>query len=628
MELLSPWALAWLGLLAPLVLLYVLKRRREKKVVASTMLWEAAMRDLRAERPWQRLRPHLSLLLQALALIAGAIAVARPAGAGQLPAGARVAVVIDASASMATRDAEGRTRLDRARAEALAIARDLPPDAEMRVIGAAREPDVLTPPTRDRVQLERALDAITVRGGHVDLEAAASIAAERVRGAPSARVVLFTDAAFDGEVALDRELAVEVWRVGEPAGNTAIVALDVSASPTDERPDRAEVFVRIARFGEPTEVRVSASTEDGTVLGTRRVRVGPDRPEAVVLAVDLPPDAAGRGAIVGASIDSEDDALALDDVAVAPSPAARRLPVFLVGEAPASVRRVLASDRVVELFATDLDALARRRAEDASAPELDGLFVYAGTTPSEPPAGDSVVVAPQGDTVFGVALGPAAAHPGIVSWEDADARLRFVRFNDVHLGAIRPVRGAAARALLTTDAGTAIAALERADGETTILAFDPDAGDFASRADYVVYFRNLLERARARRAAGGIAASALGEPLRIPAPDGAEVRVTTPEGHVRVARARGSIAIVSVPAEPGVYRARIGERERYALRSLLDPAESDPTPRATFTRAGGGRAEVTLEPVAHRESWPWLAIALLVVLAIEALWATRKGAAA
>jgi hypothetical protein len=103
MSLLEPLSLAWLGLLVPLVLLYVLKRRREERVIGSTLLWSLAQRDLRAERPWQRLIPHLSLLLQILALIAGAFALSRPAGAGHLPSGARVVVVIDTSASMAAR---------------------------------------------------------------------------------------------------------------------------------------------------------------------------------------------------------------------------------------------------------------------------------------------------------------------------------------------------------------------------------------------------------------------------------------------------------------------------------------------------------------------------------------------
>jgi hypothetical protein len=72
MSLLSPLSLAWLGLLAPLIGLYILRRRREARVVGSTLLWDRAVRDMRAERPWQRLIPYLSLILQALAILLAA----------------------------------------------------------------------------------------------------------------------------------------------------------------------------------------------------------------------------------------------------------------------------------------------------------------------------------------------------------------------------------------------------------------------------------------------------------------------------------------------------------------------------------------------------------------------------
>ncbi|MFN7701338.1 MAG: hypothetical protein ACK5U8_25830, partial [Deltaproteobacteria bacterium] len=69
-----------------------------------------------------------------------------------------------------------------------------------------------------------------------------------------------------------------------------------------------------------------------------------------------------------------------------------------------------------------------------------------------------------------------------------------------------------------------------------------------------------------------------------------------------------------------------GRRHLFALRNLLSPAESDPRARARFvTRAGG--AEVAVQDAAEpREAWAWLAGMLLVVLTLEALWATRKGA--
>lgn len=627
MGLLSPWSLAWLGLLVPLVLLYVLKRRRERKIVGSTLLWEAALRDLRAERPWQRLRPHLSLLLQALVLIAGATALSRPSGAGQVPSGARIAVIVDFSSSMAAVDSNG-SRIERARAIARSLARDLPEGGAMMIVAAAAEPEVLSAPTSDRMRLESALDRLRVRGPGADLEAAVALAAERLRDAPfGSRIVVMTDAAFAGNVPLAASVPVEVSRVGEPTLNYAIVALDVRPSPALDAPDRAELFARIARYGEGEgEVRLSASIEGGPLLVTRRVLLRDGEPEGVVVVVDLPPDASARGSLLRVRLEPLEggpDAFPFDDVAVAPSPAARRLPVFLVGAAPASVQRVLQADREVELYATDLAALARR---DVDAPTLDGLFVYAGATPERAPPGDSLVTNPSGDEVFGVSLGESVEGPGVVSWDESDSRMRFVRFTDVHLGAIRPILGGSAQPLLVTDAGIAIAGLVRPDGETTLVSFDPEYGDWARRSDFVVFFRNLLERARERRAAGGIPPGDLGAPLRVAVPAGERVIVTTPSGGTVRATSRGGVAVIDVPAEPGVFRAQIGARELYAIRNLYDAEESDLRPRATFTRSDGHDAVATVEPVEHLEAWPWIVALLLVLLVVEVLYGTRQGA--
>lgn len=631
MSFLSPAQLAWLGLLVPLIALYVLKRRRQQREVGSTLLWEAVLRDLRAERPWRRLVPHVSLLLQILAIVAGAIALARPVGAGRMPSGARLAVVIDTSVSMAAAHGDG-TRLDEARRVAAGMARSLPPGGEMMIVEAAGEPTVVAPSTRDATALERALDALAPRGRGASLEAAVALAVERLRDAPGgSRVVLLTDAAVDGAIALDRRtVPVEVRRVGGAAPNTAIVAVDARPRPEESAPDRAEVFVRLARFGDADdEVYVNASVEGRGVVASRRIRVGAGETTSVVMTADLPPDASGRAPVVRVELTRPDglggaDALALDDVAVVPSPGARRLPVFLVGNAPVPVERVLRSDPDVELFATSLSALARR---EPDAPPLDGLFVYAGETPDTAPPGDSVVVAPSGDRVFEVELGEPAEAPRIVTWDEEDPRLRFVHLGDVHLGSARPIRGAAARPLVTTDAGPVVATLARPDGETTLVAFDPSQSDWHRKSSFVVFFRNLLERARTHRAEGGIAPGGLGEPLRVPAPEGEHVTVETPSGDRLEAASRGGVAIVPVPVEPGVYRVRAGRRELYALRNLLDPSESDLTPRARFTRGGSETETQVAEPSDHREAWPWLAGLLLFVLAGEALWATRKGAA-
>jgi len=44
-----------LGLLVPLIVLYILKIRRQRLTVASTWLWQQAARDLLAKSPFRRL---------------------------------------------------------------------------------------------------------------------------------------------------------------------------------------------------------------------------------------------------------------------------------------------------------------------------------------------------------------------------------------------------------------------------------------------------------------------------------------------------------------------------------------------------------------------------------------------
>ncbi|MEM9069724.1 MAG: VWA domain-containing protein [Myxococcota bacterium] len=635
MTLLSPWSLAWLGLLVPLVVLYILKRRRETKVIGSTILWEQALRDLRAEKPWKRLIPQVSLLLQALAIIAGAIALARPAGIGGVPRGALVAVVIDSSASMAA-TYEGASRLSQAQEVATAVAESLPPGGRMMLIEAAREPSVLLPPTADRGSLQQAIDGLKVRGGSAALEAAVALAAERLRDAPEgSRVLLLTDAAEDGDVALDARVPVELRRVGgpddAPVDNTAIVDADVRARP-EEGADRADVFVRLERVGaEPVDVFVTASIEGREgVVASRRVTVEGDGTESVVMSANLPPDPNGNAAVVRVAISRAaggagmDDDLSLDDLAVVPSPGSRRLPVFLVGTAPTSVERVLRSDARVELFATTLARIEEREDEGP----LDGLFIYTGDLPERPPPGDSVVIAPIADEVFEVRAGEEVASPRIVTWDEGDARLRFVNLSEVHFAAIRPLQGGAGRALVETDGGVALSSIQRPDGETTVLSFNPDRSDWPRQTSFVVFFRNLLERARNRRAAGGVAPGSLGEALRIAAADGEEVVVTTPSGDRTSAYSRGGVAVVPVVAEPGVYQVVAEGRPRHALRSLLDRSESNIRPRARFLEGGAATEGQLAEVEEHAESWPWIAGLLLLVLGLETWWATRRRATA
>src|SRR5512145_1787809 len=156
MSFLAPFALAFFALSVPLVLLYFLKVRRRERMVSSLLLWHTSLRDREASTFFQRLHRDPLLILQLLALLALALALARPVATVMGEGSRKVVVVLDTSASMKARDVSP-SRFDVARSEAGGLVRRLGEGAEVMVIEAGVQPTVTAALSRDR---DRALSAI------------------------------------------------------------------------------------------------------------------------------------------------------------------------------------------------------------------------------------------------------------------------------------------------------------------------------------------------------------------------------------------------------------------------------------------------------------------------------------
>ena len=68
MNLLAPAALALGALAIPLIVLYMLRSRRQRLEVSSVLLWERADESVTSAVPWRRLEPSPLLLLQLVVL--------------------------------------------------------------------------------------------------------------------------------------------------------------------------------------------------------------------------------------------------------------------------------------------------------------------------------------------------------------------------------------------------------------------------------------------------------------------------------------------------------------------------------------------------------------------------------
>src|SRR5437764_12855361 len=104
MNLLVPAALAF-GIIIPIILLlYFMRPKRQERVVGSTLLWQLALQDMQASRPWQRLRITPLVLLQLLAAIVIVLILARPALLLGSPISGDTIIILQASASMQATD--------------------------------------------------------------------------------------------------------------------------------------------------------------------------------------------------------------------------------------------------------------------------------------------------------------------------------------------------------------------------------------------------------------------------------------------------------------------------------------------------------------------------------------------
>src|SRR2546421_677350 len=98
MNLLVPAALAF-SLIIPIILLfYFMRPKRQERVVGSTLLWQQALQDLQASRPWQRLRITPLLILQLLAAIIIILVLTRPAIFSSSPVSGDTVIVLQSSA--------------------------------------------------------------------------------------------------------------------------------------------------------------------------------------------------------------------------------------------------------------------------------------------------------------------------------------------------------------------------------------------------------------------------------------------------------------------------------------------------------------------------------------------------
>jgi hypothetical protein len=231
----------------------------------------------------------------------------------------------------------------------------------------------------------------------------------------------------------------------------------------------------------------------------------------------------------------------------------------------------------------------------------------------------------------GVHFTPVRLSPRVTSWSDVDPRLRFLTFDDVHVGEAKIAEGAGARALVRSSDGALIVDAGDPARMVTLVGFDPAKSDWPLRASFVIFLRNITEAAKIHRDKLQAGSASIGEALRVPLPQGTtEVTVTGPDGSTRTVRAADGLLAFAPPSRIGAYAFRwTTPQNGYATVpvNLVSDVESNlaavPLTLQSLGDAQDARAETPPKRAGARAN-AWLAALGLLVIAIEVTLFTRR----
>jgi VWA domain-containing protein/aerotolerance regulator-like protein len=516
----APLGLLALGLALPVIALYLLKVQRRSVPVAYLRLWEELVQETQRRSFFERLKRWLSLLVQLLILLGLVLALADPRRSARPEDARQVVLVLDASASMQTREADGRTRFAHALDAIRTEIEDKDPADAFALIVASDRVEVRCPLEQGRLRLLSALEGVAATGRALDAEKAISFARAIVRDQPHPEVLVFGDGAAGqiaaqagqveaGQVASGQVASGQVASVGSqsasPKEGAAPVRLQVVGEARENvgilrfsaRKNRSlgtdYVLARIKNFGqEPRELSLELSL-DGQVQKVIPRTLPPGGELSERLQLDLPQGGVLRLELSGA--EAPLDSLSLDDVAYAVVQPARKHRVLVVAPSAAALEPYrVAFAAMQELIDPTSQALSAAEFSELAPSERQAdLIVCSGVLPEGLPGGAALLLAGQTLPSFLPATEQAREEqPAVWDWQREHLLNRYLNWRDLPLPPARPLQLQAGEALVQSYEGALIAAFDHQGRQVLWLGFDPGSRLFPFRLAFPLLLRNAL----------------------------------------------------------------------------------------------------------------------------------------
>ncbi|HTD20876.1 MAG TPA: BatA and WFA domain-containing protein, partial [Ktedonobacteraceae bacterium] len=476
MSFLVPAALAF-GIIIPIILLlYFMRPKRQDRVVGSTLLWQQALQDLQASRPWQRLRITPLLLLQLLAALVIVLILARPAIFLRSPISGNTIIILQASASMQATDVTPN-RFEVAKSQIADLVDNLGPNDHLSLISMAHTPQVLVALSQDRGQIMAALQRAKVTNQDADLEQALSLAVSLAAGRTNIQVLVIGDGhVLSPDQTLVLPFPVSYFRIGTDAPNVALLAFAARSLQGN--------LVALAQVANYSHVQRSIPVElyaDGRLVNVQTITLGAGASGALQWG-PLPPTARFLHAqILG------QDTLSVDHEAWAIVGGSMHGRVLLVTKGNGFLQSALALQPAIDLYKTTPDQYV------VNAGNFD-LTIFDGFVPATLPAGGVFFVnPPEGSYIFGKS-GPETQVSHIGAGGGGTSLLDNVDLSSIHVlrssHLFTPVLWA--QPVISTPETPLLIAGENDNRRIAALSFDLHDSDLPLQPGFPILINNMV----------------------------------------------------------------------------------------------------------------------------------------
>lgn len=264
-------ALWLLTLTIPLILLYLLKRRRRDVIVPSTMLWKQALEDIRADTPFQKLKSSLLLLLQILILVLITAILSGPHLVSSAGLSRQWILVLDCSASMKAIDVSP-SRFEVAKQGLEKALDEIPTSDSVLLLAFSSETAIVQQSTNDLSQVRSKLNSLEPVDMPGDWSQLTKILEPLLRNSPPPLVMIASDFANVPSNLL-ASISFDPIVAGKSGDNIGIIR--VASKPIPGSDKSQMLLYQIKNFSKKSATSTLTLYANDSVMDSFELKLGP-----------------------------------------------------------------------------------------------------------------------------------------------------------------------------------------------------------------------------------------------------------------------------------------------------------------------------------------------------------------